>query len=284
MKEMIGRHTDKLTPEARLRYRQAVKRIERANTAKELVDLADTAIGFVGSAWHKRAEAFGPEIIPLISERLRMATGIQNHHTKTIITETLLGELRWRGKAGVEVLLERFENLGYYGRSLACVVFGLMGVRSAIDTIWNYYQKAINNRQNDYFVGALWGLVDLENDRVADLLLELLLKQRYFGELYGFLSKAGDGRAIAPILLETIHLPEEERFEPLLAVRGIGYRIGREAVIAALEEATDGDTEFAQKLADPLLTSEISVEDIEEHFELFYRAPNRGVEQDGEQA
>jgi hypothetical protein len=49
-------------------------------------------------------------------------------------------------------------------------------------------------------VGALWGLIDLQDERAADALLELLTQGRRFYELFGFLSRAGDRRAIIPLL------------------------------------------------------------------------------------
>lgn len=260
----------RLKPHIWDRDRGDVKQIEQAQTAEALIELAHLSTGLAAPAWHNQARRFGPEIIPIISEQLRTVSGLPDQDTRTTITETLVAELRWRGESGAEVLLERYDNLDHYGRSLACVVLGLLDAQPGADKIWNYYQKVVQNRRETYFVGALWGLIDLKDERGAETLVNLLIKRRYFYELYGFLAWAGDERAIAPLLVETVHLPEEERHAPFMALSGIGHRLGRTTLVAAIDEAvSDVSQAEVEDLADKILSRPLS--EVEDFFPIFYK-------------
>jgi len=251
-------------------YHETIKRIERAQTVEALVDLAPEAVGLARNAWYRQARQFGPEILPVISDRLRTMSGIPDEDVRTVIIECLGGELRWRGEAGAKILLERFDQLDYYGRSFASIVLGLLDAQAAADLIWKFYQKAVQDRYEAHFIGALWGLIDLKDIRVPDALLDFLIKRRYFAELFGLLSIAGDERAIIPLLLLAIDLPEETKFEPLMSASGISHRIGRDILTSTLEEASADDTgSWAETMAEAILDR--SQDQVEEYFAIFYR-------------
>jgi hypothetical protein len=54
--------------------------------------------------------------------------------------------------------------------------------------MWAFYEKVKRDRRGTYFVGALWGLIDLKDGRAGGALADLLIQGRNFYELFGFLS------------------------------------------------------------------------------------------------
>jgi hypothetical protein len=144
----MDKATELLKPFLWVRDGMAVRQIRQARTAEELIDLLSQS-GGLDPVWYERMGEFGPELLPLISKRLRTAKDIRDEDRQEITHDMLIGALRWRGAAGAQVLLERFDDLSDYGRVLA----------------------------------------------------SLLSKRQYFYELFGFLSLAGDTRAIVPLLV-----------------------------------------------------------------------------------
>lgn len=260
-----------LKPALWLRDSGRIRRIKGARTPGELLDLAADATGLAEEAWHERMRQFGPEVMPLISERLKSLKDIPDKDTRTSIAERLIADLRWRGRAGADVLLERFDDLGDYERSQACLVLGLLGAEASADTLWEFYQKVVRNQRETYFVGALWGLIDLNDKRVGGALVDLLNQGRDFYELFGFLSMAGDAGAVGPLFHRLLEMPENEREDAFMALVSIAHRIGRDALLTEIDKIVPPGESQEQRaaVADRILSDPASK--AEEYFSLYYR-------------
>lgn len=249
---LIDRATSWLKLLIGARDRDAVTRIKRAKSAEEVIDLVPLATGLGESIWQERVRQFGPEAVPLVSRRLAVLHETREEGSRHMMVEKLIGALRWQGDAGARALLERFDGLDDYGRSLACVVLGLLDERSAADKLWHFYQRVVRNRRESHFVGALWGLVALGDERVGEALAHLVGQGRDFYELYGFLSLAGNARVIVP-LLSRVAQESKENEQAAMALVSIAHRIGRDAFMAELgriatpeESAQEGEA-FAER-------------------------------------
>jgi hypothetical protein len=263
--------TDLLRPLLWARDGGAVRQIRQAHTAEELIDLLPQTLGLGAAIWDERMREFGSEVLPLISKRLRTAEDIRDENLREITYDKLIGALRWRGTAGAQVPLERFDDLSDYGRGLASVALGLLGEQRAADSIWQFYQRVVHNRRETHFVGALWGLIDLRDKRAGGAVASLLSKGQYFYELFAFLSLAGDTRAIVPLLQHAVQKPREENMDAAMALVSIVHRIGKEALLAELDKVVapeDSDAE-REAFADGLLSTPAG--ETQEYFALFYR-------------
>ena len=262
-------------PIVRVRDKDRVDEIMRARTAQEVIDLVHLAGGLGEDAWHKRMSEFGSEVLPLIAERLRTAR--QAHRKRDEIDsvyERLIAELRWRGNAGAEVLMACFDDLNDYGRSLACVVLGLLGARAGADRMWAFYEK-VAHTQGSHRIGALWGLIDLKDERVSDALVGRLIKRDVFYETFGFLSLAGNERAVGPLLWAATQVPQKDRSQPLMALVSIAHRIGRDGLVAELEKHLAPDRpQDVDLVANETFC--IPASEAEEYFGLFYRGLRPG--------
>ena len=260
-----------LKPVLWVRDRERVEQVRQASTPAALLDIAPQATGLAETEWEDRMGRLGPEVIPLIVERLQQAHTLRDADARTTLREKLIGHLRWRGDAGADALLAAFDALDDYGRSLACVVLGLLKAHAAAGRIWDYYQKVARKPRDSYLAGALWGLIDLGDERAGGALADLLRRGVVFYERYGFLALAGDTRAVIPLLEAMIAVRADDRDEPLMALAAIAHRIGREAVLAEIDKIAPPSEprEAREDLADRILgpTSEA----VEEYFELFYR-------------
>jgi hypothetical protein len=249
---LIDRATSLLKPFTGMRDGDVVKKIKRANSAEEVIDLVPVATGLGEPAWQERVRQFGPEAVPLISQRLAVLHETREKELRHMVMEKLVSALRWQGDAGARALLECFDGLDDYGRCLACVVLGLLNERSAADKLWHFYQRVVRNRRESHFVGALWGLIDLGDERVGDLLADLVGQRRDFYELYGFLSLAGDARVIVP-LLSSVAQESKENEQAAMALVSIAHRIGRDAFVVELgriatpEESAQEREAFAER-------------------------------------
>jgi hypothetical protein len=270
--DLMDKATSVLKPILWMRDGATVKKIERAKTAEELLDLVPQATGLAETAWQDRMRQFGPEVVPLISERLKTVKNIRDKDTRDMMFEKLIAELRWRGDAGAKVLLERFDDLNDYAKSLACVALGLLGAQASADKMWAFYQKVKRNwRQTTHFVGPLWGLIDLKDERAGGALADLLSKGRDFYELFGFLSLAGDARAVVPLIVRAMQKPGEENMKAAMALLSIAHRIGRDAFMAELDKVVlpEEPREAREAFVDEILSKPTSA--AEEYFALFYR-------------
>ena len=126
-----------------------------------------------------------------------------------------------------------------------------------------------------YFVGALWGLIDLGDVRAAAALADLLWEGCYFYELFGFLSLAGDARAVIPLLLISTMSSASNREvgqHAAMSLLSIAHRIGREALLVEFQEVgpqTARQQRQREGMADDILAN--SPRKAEEYFALFYR-------------
>lgn len=270
-RDLWHKATSLLKPVLWMRDGAAVKQVKSAKTAEELVDLVTLASGLGETAWRERMRQFGPEIVPLISERLKTVGSIRDKAIRDMAFEKLIAELRWRGDAGAEALLERFDDLNDYGKSLACVVLGLLGAQASADQLWAFYQEVEHNRRETYFVGPLWGLIDLKDERAGGALANLLSKGRDFYELFGFLSLAGDARAVVPLLVGAMQKPQEENMDAAMALLSIVHRIGRDAFLAELDKVVlpEEPRKDREAFVEEILTKPASA--AEEYFASFYR-------------
>src|SRR5262245_3369567 len=176
-----------------------VEMIRRAPGAEALIDLAPLAMGLAEIEWESRMRRVGPEALPLIAARLKNARRLDATMRDKVV-EKLVAELRWRGEGGVATLLDCFDSLDDYGRSLACVALGLLGAREAADRIGGLFWQVAYTRRESYLVGPLWGLADLHDERLPSALADLAESGRGFPELFGFLSAFGDALAVAPLI------------------------------------------------------------------------------------
>ena len=246
-----------------------VEMIRRAPSAEALIDLAPLAMGLAEQEWESRMRRVGPEALPLIAARLKNA-GRLDTNMRDRVVEKLVAELRWRGEAGAETLLECFEALENYGRSLACVSLGLLGAHHAADLIWNFLWQVAYSRRESFLVGPLWGLADLHDERLPGALADLAESGREFAELLGFLSAYGDARAVAPLIEMIVSAREDDRYEPMLALVSVAHRIGRAALVAELAALIPDDRPpSAEDMADSLLGR--PTDDAEAYFALFHQ-------------
>lgn len=269
--DLVRQGISRMKPLLWLRDGRNVKRIEQAQTPEEVLDMVPLASGLGELAWHAQMRKLGPEALPLIAVALKQAVEIRDENVRDKCMAHLIAELRWRGQAGAQVLMEGFEALDDFGRSLACVVLGLLGARPARGLIWSYYQEVKQNLEESDFIGALWGLVDLRDERASEALAGLLATGQDFFELYGFLSRAGDASAVVPLLSLASTLPKEDQVGSMMSLVGIAHRIGREALVSEIEKAAAGEESRKEyeALADIVLSKPASLG--EEYFATFYR-------------
>jgi hypothetical protein len=267
----MDKATELLKPFLWARDGKDVRQIQRAQTAEALIDLLPQSGGLGGPTWYERMAEFGPEVVPLVAKRLRAAKGIRDAHLQEMTYDNLVGVLRWRGKAGAQALLECFDALGHYGQELACVALGLLGEQKAADKMWRFYVQVVRNPRETYFVGALWGLIDLGDERVGGALANLLRKKRYFYELFGFLSLAGDARDIVPLVQDAAQRAKEDNMDATMAMVSIVHRIGKDAFLAELDKfpTLEDSASEREALADRLLS--VKASEAQEYFALFYR-------------
>jgi hypothetical protein len=269
--EQIAQMMQQADARAWERDRESIERTERAETAGELIDLLPHVAALAGPLWQRRMRAFGPEVVPLIAARLKRAR-TEDQATRTEVYERLIAALRWKGDAGAAALATCFEDLDDYGKSLACVVLGLLGAQESADTMWHFYQQTRDHPRERFFVGPLWGLIDLEDARVANALAEWLWKERTFDELFGFLSLAGDSRAVVPLLLLSLVKKGDVQQQAAMALLSIAHRIGREALLVEFQKAgaqTAEQQKHREAMADDIMAA--SPRQAEEYFAIFYR-------------
>jgi hypothetical protein len=269
-REIVDQAASKMAPMLWLRDGKIVERIKAAETPVLVLDLAAEAHGLAETAWMARMRQFGLTVAPLIAERLKASRDIPEEDARDTVRERLIAALRWTGWLGAKALRECFADLDEYGQSLACMVLGLLHDTSSAGLMWDYVQK-MKSRPQSYFVGALWGLIDLKDERAGQALAELLDEERPFYELYGMLALAGDARAVVPLVARMLHGKKDDRQEAAMALVAVAQRIGRAALITEFVKmsASDVDQETLEATADGLLTYPMS--SVEEYFELYYR-------------
>lgn len=269
--ELITQAIKENTPSAWERNRDDVERIEQAATPDALLGLAPRAAGMVRKAWLQRAQEFGPEIVPLMADRLRHTHEIDGQDAQTRASETLIAALYRQGDTGSRALLDCFDELDDYGKSVASVALGLLGTQESADTLWAFYQRSKERPEKRYFIGPLWGLVDLGDSRAADALAEILWAACYFYEIFAMAHRAGDARAILPLVYAVLQGTAEMKEHAAHALCSVAHRIGRAALrdaLQALGSQTNLPQESRESLADRILSNDPRW--AEEYFAPFY--------------
>jgi len=247
-----------------------IRRIEEAADLAAVLDLTPVATGLADYAWLKRMREFGASAAPGIVARLQ-SDWMRSHRSASAgIQERFIGALRWCADAGAEALIDSWDALDDYGRSLACVALGLLDAHSAADRLWQFFERTRSTPSTDW-IGPLWGLIDLADARAADALLELLLAKRVFYERYGFLCRAGDQRAVVPVIAAMLDGPEALHADAMWALTGIAHRLGRDRfgeVLSGEGGVAQTSTETIETLVDRIFL--YSQQDAEKHFEAFY--------------
>jgi hypothetical protein len=238
-------------------------RIERAHAVEELLDLAPQAVGQAELAWHRRLQDFS-DAAPLVARRLTVSESLFAPRDPGLVQEHMIAALFWRGAVGAAHLLSSFDHLGPYAQSQACVALGLLHHRPAADQICNFYRTVAADPR--YFLGPLWGLIDLPDPRATRALTTLLLQKRTFAELYAMLARMGGAACVVPLLDRILRLPKARRQDPFLALAAIAQRIGREALLAefARVSSTPDEATVTRLLTLPAQT-------ISAHFAFYYR-------------
>jgi hypothetical protein len=269
---LIQQTTTAILPALQQRDGPRIALIQAADSAATVLDTLPLATGIAETFWDRQMRRFGDEALPLMAQRLCTAAAIQDQTIRGLVYEKLVANLRWRGERGATVLLEVFATLDDYGRSLACVALGRMGVESSVDLLWEFYQRVAGNQRETYLVGPLWGLVDLGDARVGDALDSLLIEGHIFTELFGFLYQRGTVQAVLPLMQLLTQQPKRDYYKPLLALVGIAHRIGREALVATIATATLDDPSSAERMADAFLSR--PAEEAEAYFREMFRGPS----------
>jgi len=269
---LMQRTTLAMLPALRQRDGPKIALIQAADSVVALLDVLPLASGIAETIWDQQMRRFGDAALPLLAQRLRAAAAIQDQSIRSIVYEKLIANLRWRGERGAIVLQEVFATLDDYGGSLACVALGRLGAQSSVDLLWEFYQHVAGNQRETYLIGPLWGLMDLGDARLGDALADLLITERTFAELFGFLYQRGTAQAVLPLMQMLLQQPKRDRYEPLLALVGIAHRIGREALVAAIVTATPGDPGSAERMADAFLSR--PADEAEAYFKEMFRGPS----------
>jgi hypothetical protein len=260
--------TLRVQPSLLQRDAEKVKRIEQASDVEAVLDLVPTATGMADYAWLKRMCEFGPSGANAIAERLTGGWLYSHPKAKASIQERCIGALRWCDNENADALIRCWDAFDDYGRSLGCILVGLQDVRSEADRVWTYF-KTISTQPNLYFVGPLWGLIDLQDPRAADALAELMAERRAFYELYGFISRVGDVRFILPLVDEVLKKSEQTSADAMWALTGVAHRLGRDELLRLLsDDVDDGTRKSVETFVDRLFIYDQDA--VERNFEVFY--------------
>jgi hypothetical protein len=247
-----------------------IQRIEQALDLESVLDLTPAAMGLADYAWLKRMRGFGPDAADRIVARIDSDWMHRHAKQRAAVQERFLGALRWCEGRGAGALMECWDSLDDYGRSLASIVLGLLGETSAADRLWAFFQR-VRPLPRSHFVGPLWGLIDMGDCRAADALVELAADRRQYYEQYGFLSRAGDRRVVLALIVAALNGSDERRSEALWALTGIAHRIGRDDFRAAIPEGDDAQPKERSGIASFVdLVFRYTQADVEQHFETFY--------------
>lgn len=266
--ETIAEALTRFQPAILQRDGQAVRWIEQAADLDAVLDSAPRALGLADAAWSRRMREFGPEAADVVAARINSGWLRAHRGDRDGMQERLIGALRWCDDRGVAALLSCWDALDDYGRSLAAMVLGLLGAHQSADRLWAFYQ-ATRSGSNKLFVGPLWGLIDLGDSRAADALAGLLDEKRDFYEKYGFVSRAGDHRVVAPLLYELLLGVDDIKSDAMWALTGVAWRMGRDAFQRQLmDDIDDPDGRQAASIVD--LVFRYSQADVERQFATFY--------------
>jgi HEAT repeat protein len=195
-----------------------------------------------------------------LAERLKRVCDVQDADQRTSLVEHLIAALYVCGPESAAALLNCFPALDDYGKSLAAAVLGMLGAHESADTLWDFFNAIIEQPNENYFIGPLWGLVDLGDPRAADALARILGDGFFFFEAFAMAHRAADARLVLPLLYAMMHGGEEVLESARFALISIVHRIGREAMLDALAPlGRDGNLTdvHREKLADRILSYDL---------------------------
>jgi hypothetical protein len=242
------------------------RRIRRAKSASELLDLLPLDHPSLIAEWEKHWEAFSPKIARLAAQRLAKPS-LWPVEGQRWAQERLVCALHRLGPPAVQPLIGVFETLDDYGKALACLALGQLGARDAGDAFWQYYVRAYETPETGWFLAPLWALVDIADPRAADAVAAALEDDWDFDELAAIAGRAGDHRALLPLLGWMMLYSEE----PPAAVTGaatlVAHRMGREAILEALSNLPNSGGPDSPEISPAILADsllKISVEQAEE--------------------
>lgn len=261
----------RFAPLLNLRSGSSARKIEAAPSLEALIDLAPSAVGSAKDAWHRRMRSHGPAAAAALAEILPEIPKLEDADVRARITQLMLSELRWHGSRGADHLAEIWDRLDDYTAGLGCVVFGVLGMAEHAERIWAFYQSAGASVSQDR-IGALWGLLDLEDGRLAGELDALLRAGADFYELNGFLARAGGAASLGPLLERALPADNPRRTEAWLAAAGIAHRSGKDAAAVELWRYAGSEPDEAvqaEAVADALL--DLPTDVWREAFILYYR-------------
>ena len=217
-----------LRPLVLMRTRAHIHAIEEAEDAEDVIALAAEALGAAEQTWHVRLRQFGPPVVPLLAHALRNSTLLYGERRNHFV-EHLVAAFYWFGDSAAAALLGCLDTLDDYGKSLSCVVLGLLGHKPAAGRLWDFlnYARAARKDPERLYVGPLWGLIDLDDARAADAIASLLGPGKWFYELPDFVALAGDLRCVEPVLMAlAVDSNQEERQNLMMALACILQRSG----------------------------------------------------------
>lgn len=217
-----------LRPLVLMRSGAHIQAIERAQDAEDVIALAAEALGAAEQTWHVRLRQFGPPVVPLLAHALRQSALLHGERQNHFV-EHLVSAFYWFGDPSAAALLGCLDALDDYGKSLSCVVLGLLRYKPAAGRLWDFlnHARAACKDPERLYVGPLWGLTDLDDARAADAIASLVGAGKWFYELADFVALAGDLRCVEPVLVAlSLDPSREDRQDLMMALASILQRSG----------------------------------------------------------
>lgn len=206
--------------------------------------------------WEIKVREWPPEeVAPLLGDVLDQLYTHADEGQRERMYDAVIGALRWMGVAGGDVLLSRFDGLPPSAACRAAVALGLLGRAEAANRMRDLY-AAVREQPGFDHAGALWGLIDLGDARVALLLVDEFARTERVPELYDLCTLAGEPNLVPPLLID---LHDSGDRGPLDTLYAIYWRAGREAFLQAAADAGIG-VDSITPLADVFAESEPSPE------------------------
>jgi hypothetical protein len=239
-----------MVAEPRADIQQKIEPLRKARSVRELLDLipVDDDVVLL-SVWTLAATARGPAAAPEIAEHM-VRVGTTSQDGAAWIQQRLAVILFGFGASAVLALEDVFEALDPFGKAVACVVLGQLGASGSADKMWAYFFEAYEDPAPGYFIGPLWGLIDLNDPRAVEAVAQVATDHWTFPELPAMIAKVGDRRAVRPLLLWMMK-EEPDPDHPLMhALTLLGHRIGRQVIIEEVEaSATPQEPEQGQEVS-----------------------------------
>lgn len=272
MSALVKQTIEQTAPHVWDRDRGTVEQIGRADTPEALLDLAAQATGLAQTPWLDRVRGYGSRIAPLLAERLKHVRDVSDADHRTHLNEHLIAAFYVCGPDTAALLLDCFPTLDDYGKSLASVILGMLGAQESADTLWEFFQYIQDRPNENYFIGPLWGLVDLGDPRAADALDEIMGIGFYFFEVFAMAHRAGDARLVLPLFYALTRGNERVQESARMALVSIAHRVGRAALLDGLAPiGRDGGVTDAnrEEMADRILGYDPCWS--EDHFASFFQ-------------